>query len=783
MISRLSAIGLKGSRFTDALAPVTIWTGGNSAGKSARLDCVHLCVSAKHPDPGIGGTNAGIMALSDGRHLHVEMDYGEGAERHTVTRHWTAKKDGFSCDNSDACKDFSAVLLNPRLYFALSAAKQVEYVASLVSISDPAFTPAGLVAAVKNIRLDSGSTEASETAINGVCDCLRKIQPADPLPWLENALAIIKVNLSTANATKKRMAGVVTGLEQLRAADTAAAASTGTVERDLKAERDKFALLAQDEGHLKGRVTAAARARSRREALEAVKAPAGVNEAALVATRDELSAKIGQLTKAAQERPVNIMELRGTIACCQAKQGAAAQSITAINRRITLLETVKAPATGQNQDAEYLGLKKLVEELKKRIASREYSTDFADAKVLAFHQHLAEQRANYTVAKSQVEQLYAEIEKFMACDHCPTCLATGGDWQARWREEQEKKIADLKTKMDTATVAGTQLKTALAKAAQIGATMRSEDEGLRCETEKLTAIEQSIRAIAAEQQRYAATQEELAQARKDRDQQDAQADFAAAKIKEVQPSFDAWLAADKDLEGLRLQHNNAVTLLDSAAAALTQFKAAQAELTTMIPPEAQATLGYEQVQLVGKVVVAKTRIAELEQQQRGIIAQRASIRSQMQAAESATATEAQIEVLKATADLLKEKQGALVTRAFKPLLAIANRFTDGILPGTLDYKDGVLGYEAGGTFVGSATFNTAYQVLAFLGLAAALSQGAKEKLVLFDEMARLDAPNKVKVVERMLAMVKEGVISQFLGNDLEPRAYWHFGDNIKIISV
>ena len=74
--------------------------------------------------------------------------------------------------------------------------------------------------------------------------------------------------------------------------------------------------------------------------------------------------------------------------------------------------------------------------------------------------------------------------------------------------------------------------------------------------------------------------------------------------------------------------------------------------------------------------------------------------------------------------------------------------------------------------------------MVFVGLAAALSQGVKEKIIVFDELSRFDQKSKVKLIERMLLLTGNGTVDQFLGNDLDAAAYRQFdGERVKIIEV
>jgi hypothetical protein len=363
-------------------------------------------------------------------------------------------------------------------------------------------------------------------------------------------------------------------------------------------------------------------------------------------------------------------------------------------------------------------------------------------------------------------------------------MADGTEWKTKWHLTQLEKVKALESKMDVATVNGTRLKKELEIALAALQKKRGADVDLIQHRAALAATEQRIAAIAREQQQFAASREELAQVKRERDQQQAHADFSAAKIKEVQPSFDAYVAEDQELAALQRRQSVIHVELDQASFSLRKFKSAQEELASMPVAESHETLAAEQDALTAKVTAAKQRISEFEAKAREIAAFRGTLRSQMQAAAAATAVESEIAVLKAAGKLLQERQAALVEKAFKPLLAICNRFTSCVIPHELIYQDGKLGYMNKGTFVGSNTFNGAWAAVAFLGLATALCQDAKQRVVIFDELSRFDVKSKVKLIERMLLLTASGVVDQFLGNDLDDAPYRQFTDDrVKIIKV
>jgi hypothetical protein len=115
--------------------------------------------------------------------------------------------------------------------------------------------------------------------------------------------------------------------------------------------------------------------------------------------------------------------------------------------------------------------------------------------------------------------------------------------------------------------------------------------------------------------------------------------------------------------------------------------------------------------------------------------------------------------------LIRARQQKLVDGAINAILGTARKFTDGIMPGKLDYKDGELGYWAGATWVGHETFSGTEEALALTAFSVALAAESEVRLVMIDELGIADPATKRLIIERMVKLVDEGVIEQFCGAD------------------
>lgn len=105
----------------------------------------------------------------------------------------------------------------------------------------------------------------------------------------------------------------------------------------------------------------------------------------------------------------------------------------------------------------------------------------------------------------------------------------------------------------------------------------------------------------------------------------------------------------------------------------------------------------------------------------------------------------------------------MVADCFNKLLSISSRMTNGILRADLQFRDNELGMMVDGNWVNYKTFSGTEELIAFAGLSVALCQSSPIKLVLMDELGRLDDKSKLKLLSRISELIKEKVIDQFVG--------------------
>jgi len=93
---------------------------------------------------------------------------------------------------------------------------------------------------------------------------------------------------------------------------------------------------------------------------------------------------------------------------------------------------------------------------------------------------------------------------------------------------------------------------------------------------------------------------------------------------------------------------------------------------------------------------------------------------------------------------------------------LSKKFTDDILKSPLIFKDGQVGRMEGGAFISHEVFCGTEQLLAYCGLQVALCQDSPMRLCVLDEFANMPGSWQKKVTQRMIALINEGLIDQFI---------------------
>lgn len=197
---------------------------------------------------------------------------------------------------------------------------------------------------------------------------------------------------------------------------------------------------------------------------------------------------------------------------------------------------------------------------------------------------------------------------------------------------------------------------------------------------------------------------------------------------------------------------------ESASLKAHEYAKAQAKL-----PELRVTIG----QLEDKAGAAaealqaiNLKVCELEADNRKLLMWRAEQASKAKAAEEAERARAEAAVLKQACVMLGDLQSTLVNQTIGPLISRANALCGAILQSPLEYKDGEIGRHSPSGFISHRTFSGTEKALAYCALSVALAATAPIRLVILDELGRLDAKNKAVLITTLCQLQRDGAIDQ-----------------------
>lgn len=131
----------------------------------------------------------------------------------------------------------------------------------------------------------------------------------------------------------------------------------------------------------------------------------------------------------------------------------------------------------------------------------------------------------------------------------------------------------------------------------------------------------------------------------------------------------------------------------------------------------------------------------------------------------------------ATLKVLQAMRAKVVAKTFDELVKTSRSVTDGVMCHELAFDGGEIGAIVDGKWVSHDTFSGLQQAVTYLAVCASFASPDK-RIVILDEMTRLDVKRKRQFIERVVALVQDGVLSQFIGVDTVMEPYQVHGIEI-----
>lgn len=213
--------------------------------------------------------------------------------------------------------------------------------------------------------------------------------------------------------------------------------------------------------------------------------------------------------------------------------------------------------------------------------------------------------------------------------------------------------------------------------------------------------------------------------------------------------------------------NDSNRTLNNLKALDKAFEKTRTELATLEASPPAAVDGFRVPELETDIRLAEAEVERLDEEQRRFIGAKANEAQLLKAAVAHDRAKAFAVVFKGAVEAMRGIQREAVDVALADLMKTVNRFTQGIIPHRIEYRDGDLGYtRPGGEWVTHECFSGTEEALTYAGLCVALAAASPLRLVMIDELGIVDGETKRMLLERMIALINEKVIDQFIGADV-----------------
>jgi hypothetical protein len=201
-----------------------------------------------------------------------------------------------------------------------------------------------------------------------------------------------------------------------------------------------------------------------------------------------------------------------------------------------------------------------------------------------------------------------------------------------------------------------------------------------------------------------------------------------------------------------------ITTLQDAIKANTAAREAAALLPSLATASQEAAGRYTVAKTAREA--AKVALGAAETAHRTALADAAAARTAQQAIERAEAIEAKAAVGQELRDFLDELLKMSIQQSIGPLVDLANSLCQGILSAPLTFQDGEIQMVKPTGAHSHRSMSGSSKALAYAALSVGLAASSPVKLVILDELSRLDADRQTKLVNRLGELIKDGKIHQ-----------------------
>ena len=244
----------------------------------------------------------------------------------------------------------------------------------------------------------------------------------------------------------------------------------------------------------------------------------------------------------------------------------------------------------------------------------------------------------------------------------------------------------------------------------------------------------------------------------------------AGKTARLQTIHDLLMAAKTDMhrfETTKSERDRLQTEMKDLQNKLIVLVAASEELAAL-PTTSQAAVDALR-EFEAELTAANSYLALCDAQRKASIQREQDKKRMAEAEEQRDQAKADLATFVTAGKRLREIQGEMVTAAFTPLLATANSFFGTVLKTPIAYNQGEIGTWRSGIWVSHRTFSGTEKALTYAAIQAALASKSPVRIMMIDELGRLDTANLTNIEMAAASAIEAGLIDQFLGIDATDR--------------
>lgn len=772
-LTELAGHQIKGRIFHHKISSgITIFSGENGAGKSARLNAISLSLFGYLP--GLGKRNEDVFQLSGGSSMSAETKFSDGS---TAGHRWTQTKQGIKCEVLSMLGDsVTPMCVDAREYFNLSDRDRTKLVFRL-SGCQKEFGPM-VVAEAKAIQLEEHDADA-EAVVTAICGEISTMwdkrladdgKPISPPEWLEKFAEIAKLRCSASQASAKKMSSTLEGLTELRQQSKQLVNSAA--EQQLAELNQRIAKLTADQREAASQLSTAQKRYARKLELEALLSAAPIGEL------EQLRAQMAELECETGAHQFGASQAR---AAYDDNHRSVSQTVMDIERlkqwvsesRVAA-ERVASAALLLNPTSENSLLVKNGEvtlaQWTSALESYRSQTSCHREKLQAIQSRLVTEEAACRVLEKSLRDNQESQSKLSAQPCCSECEASEPGWADRVMEKLKARHADASA--------------ALGQAAQTLADSRNEAKALQQFIDVSLSEDEKIAKLRVDAERLIS---KLEAAKLERQRAEKViADASTASVEQLQRQIEA---LEAKLAGLRSEEPKLKASLESAIAAdnahaarAQQLRALQkqvreleeaarahdklrGELASIADAKPPTELAGKVEQLTSDLSALQQQVQPLTLQVRQANAAKGEVAAKLKAAEAALKVSREEQVWRKVKAIVDEIQAEAVQESIFPILHRANLIAGSILPSKLDYHDGSMGRFGGAVFIPVETFNTSDKLVTFAAVSVALAaaSGSPLKLLILDDLDNLVAGRFGPLFGAIRDAIAQGVITQCIG--------------------